>query len=82
MWLFLWVLNSGKVIEVFIGYLLMFIVMVVFGKIVYKELFLRNKWLVIIFVFIGVVSNIMLVGKFFLESVFVCMGYLIYFYLC
>ena len=81
MWLFLWAPNSGKAIEVSMGYLLMPIVMVAFGKIFYKELLSRNKWLAIIFAFIGVVSNIILSGKISLESVFVCTGYPIYFYL-
>ena len=81
MWLFLWAPNSGKAIEVSMGYLLMPIVMVAFGKIVYKEPLSRNKWLAIIFAFIGVVSNIILAGKLSLESVFVCTGYPIYFYL-
>ena len=81
MWLFLWAPNSGKAIEVSMGYLLMPIVMVAFGKIFYKELLSRNKWLAIIFAFIGVVSNIILAGKLSLESVFVCTGYPIYFYL-
>ena len=81
MWLFLWAPNSGKAIEVSMGYLLMPIVMVAFGKIVYKEPISRNKWLAIIFAFIGVVSNIILAGKLSLESVFVCTGYPIYFYL-
>ena len=81
MWLFLWAPNSGKAIEVSMGYLLMPIVMVAFGKIVYKEPLSRNKWMAIIFAFIGVVSNIILAGKLSLESVFVCTGYPIYFYL-
>lgn len=81
MWLFLWAPNSGKAIEVSMGYLLMPIVMVAFGKIVYKEPLSRNKWLAIIFAFIGVVSNIILAGTLSLESVFVCTGYPIYFYL-
>ena len=81
MWLFLWAPNSGKAIEVSMGYLLMPIVMVAFGKIFYKELLSRNKWLAIIFAFIGVVSNIILARKLSLESVFVCTGYPIYFYL-
>jgi protein rarD len=81
MWLFLWAPNSGKAIEVSMGYLLMPIVMVAFGKIVYKEPLSRNKWMAIIFAFIGVVSNIILAGKLSLESVFVCMGYPMYFYL-
>ena len=81
MWLFLWAPNSGKAIEVSMGYLLRPIVMVAFGKIVYKEPLSRNKWMAIIFAFIGVVSNIILAGKLSLESVFVCTGYPIYFYL-
>ena len=81
MWLFLWAPNSGKAIEVSMGYLLMPIVMVAFGKIFYKEPLSRNKWMAIIFAFIGVVSNIILEGKLSLESVFVCTGYPIYFYL-
>jgi len=81
MWLFLWAPNSGKAIEVSMGYLLMPIVMVAFGKIVYKEPLSRNKWLAIIFAFIGVVSNIILARKLSLESVFICTGYPIYFYL-
>lgn len=81
MWLFLWAPNSGKAIEVSMGYLLMPIVMVAFGKIVYKEPLSKNKWMAIIFAFIGVVSNIILAGNLSLESVFVCTGYPIYFYL-
>nr|WP_314739767.1 EamA family transporter RarD [uncultured Haemophilus sp.] len=81
MWLFLWAPNSGKAIEVSMGYLLMPIVMVAFGKIIYKEPLSRNKWLAIIFAYIGVVSNIILAGKLSLESVFICTGYPIYFYL-
>lgn len=81
MWLFLWAPNSGKALEVSMGYLLMPIVMVAFGKMVYKEPLSINKWLAILFAFIGVLSNIILAGKLSLESVFVCTGYPIYFYL-
>ncbi|EXI63097.1 hypothetical protein MHD_02875 [Mannheimia granulomatis] len=81
MWLFLWAPNSGKAIEVSMGYLLMPIVMVAFGKVVYQEMLSFNKWLAIIFAFIGVMSNILLSGKLSLESLFVCTGYPIYFYL-
>ncbi|QLB14306.1 permease [Mannheimia granulomatis] len=81
MWLFLWAPNSGKAIEVSMGYLLMPIVMVAFGKVVYQEMLSFNKWLAIIFALIGVMSNILLSGKLSLESLFVCTGYPIYFYL-
>lgn len=81
MWLFLWAPNSGKAIEVSIGYLLMPIIMVAFGKVVYKEMLSFNKWLAIIVAFVGVTSNILLAGKISIESLFVCTGYPIYFYL-
>ncbi|WP_409500259.1 EamA family transporter RarD [Mannheimia glucosida] len=81
MWLFLWAPNSGKAIEVSMGYLLMPIVMVAFGKMVYQEPLSLNKWIAIGFAFVGVASNIVLTGKLSLESLFVCTGYPIYFYL-
>ncbi|MEG9482356.1 EamA family transporter RarD [Mannheimia sp. HC-2023] len=79
MWLFLWAPNSGKAIEVSIGYLLMPIMMVAFGKVVYKETLSFNKWLAIVVAFVGVISNILLTGKISVESLFVCTGYPIYF---
>lgn len=81
MWLFLWAPNSGKAIEVSMGYLLMPIVMVAFGKVVYQEQLSLNKWIAIGFAFVGVASNIVLTGKLSLESLFVCTGYPLYFYL-
>lgn len=81
MWLFLWAPNSGKAIEVSVGYLLLPIMMVAFGKVVYQEPLSLRKWIAIIFAFIGVASNIILSGKLSLESLFVCSGYPIYFYL-
>lgn len=63
------------------GYLLMPIIMVAFGKVVYKEMLSFNKWLAIIVAFVGVTSNILLAGKISIESLFVCTGYPIYFYL-
>ncbi|STY63456.1 EamA family transporter RarD [Mannheimia haemolytica] len=81
MWLFLWAPNSGKAIEVSMGYLLMPIMMVAFGKVVYQEPLSLNKWIAIGFAFVGVVSNIVLTGKLSLESLFVCTGYPLYFYL-
>lgn len=81
MWLFLWAPNSGKAIEVSMGYLLMPIVMVAFGHVVYKEQLSFNKWIAIIFATIGVLSNIILAGKLSIESVFVCTVYPLYFYL-
>ncbi|HDL5700240.1 TPA: EamA family transporter RarD [Mannheimia haemolytica] len=81
MWLFLWAPNSGKAIEVSMGYLLMPIMMVAFGKVVYQETLSLNKWLAIVVASIGVTCNVLLTGKISVESLFVCTGYPIYFYL-
>lgn len=58
MWLFLWAPNSGRAIEVSIGYLLMPVMMVIVGKWVYKEYLSIWKWIAIGFAVIGVGSNI------------------------
>lgn len=79
MWLFLWAPNSGKAIDVSIGYLLMPIAMVAVGKLVYKEQLSMWKWLAIAFAFVGVVSNIWLTGKLSWASTLVATGYPAYF---
>ncbi|MGY4676058.1 EamA family transporter RarD [Ursidibacter arcticus] len=79
MWLFLWAPNSGKAIDVSIGYLLMPIAMVAVGKLLYKEHLSFCKWLAIFFAFVGVLSNILLVGKLSWASALVATGYPAYF---
>lgn len=53
------------------GYLLMPIIMVAFGKVVYKETLSLNKWLAIVVAFIGVASNILFTENF--DSKFICL---------
>lgn len=79
MWLFLWAPNSGKAIDVSIGYLLMPIVMVIVGKIAYKERLSHLKILAIIFAFVGVMSNILTTGSLSWASALVFLGYPFYF---
>lgn len=79
MWLFLWAPNSGKAIDVSIGYLLMPIVMVIVGKIAYKERLSRLKILAIIFAFVGVMSSILATGSLSWASALVFLGYPFYF---
>lgn len=79
MWLFLYAPVSGKAIEVSIGYLLLPLVMVLFGRIFFKERLTTIKALAVLFAFIGVMSKIILTGAFSWETVFVCLGYPIYF---
>lgn len=79
MWLFLWAPNSGKAIDVSIGYLLMPIVMVVVGKIAYKERLSSLKIIAIIFAFIGVMSSVIASGSLSWASALVFLGYPFYF---
>lgn len=79
MWLFLWAPNSGKAIDVSIGYLLMPITMVVVGKLLYKERLSRLKILAIIFAFIGVMSSVIATGSLSWASALVFLGYPFYF---
>ncbi|EIJ69715.1 EamA family transporter RarD [Pasteurella bettyae] len=79
MWLYLWAPNNGKAIDVSIGYLLMPLVMVLFGKVFYKERLSRWKKVAILFAAIGVLSKVILTGVFSWESALVCIGYPVYF---
>lgn len=79
MWLFLWAPNSGKAIDVSIGYLLMPITMVIVGKIAYKERLSRLKMLAIIFAFVGVISSVVATGTLSWASALVFLGYPFYF---
>lgn len=79
MWLFLWAPNSGKAIDVSIGYLLMPIMMVAVGKFLYKEHLSHLKWIAIAFAAIGVFSNILFSGKLSWASALVFTGYPLYF---
>lgn len=79
MWLFLWAPNSGRAIDVSIGYLLMPIVMVIVGKIAYKERLSRLKVLAVLFAFVGVMSNVLATGSLSWASALVFLGYPFYF---
>ncbi|EFX91009.1 protein RarD [Actinobacillus ureae ATCC 25976] len=78
MWLFLWAPNSGKALEVSMGYLLMPIVAVALGKIVFKEHFTLLKWLSLGFAVLGVTSNIWLTGSFSWTTIVAGVGYPLY----
>lgn len=79
MWLFLWAPNSGKAIDVSIGYLLMPITMVLVGKIVYRERLSPLKIGAIVLAFIGVMSSVVASGALSWASALVFLGYPFYF---
>lgn len=79
MWLFLYAPNAGKAIEVSFGYLLLPIALVAIGKWVYREQLSPFKWMAIIAALVGVISNMLMAGKFSWEAVSVFICYPLYF---
>lgn len=78
LWLFLWAPNNGQAIQVSIGYLLLPIVAVAFGKIVFKEHFSPLKWLSLAFAILGVSASIVLSGSISWATFIAGFGYPIY----
>lgn len=78
MWLFLWAPNNGGALSVSLGYLLLPLVMVVMGRIFFKESISNVKLVAVLLAAIGVFSNIAIKGGLSWESVAVC-GYAVYF---
>lgn len=78
LWLFLWAPNHGQAIPLSIGYLLMPIVCVAFGKLVFKEHFSRLKWASFTFAVVGVSSSILFSGTISWATWLTGLGYPIY----
>lgn len=78
LWLFLWAPNNNQAIQVSVGYLLLPIVAVIFGKVIFKEHFSRLKWWAVAFASFGVASNIWLAGEISWATFVAGFGYPIY----
>lgn len=78
LWLFLWAPNNGQAVQVSIGYLLLPIVAVCFGKIIFKEHFSRLKWCAVGFAVLGVGSNLLMSSAISWATFVAGLGYPIY----
>lgn len=78
MWLFLWAPNNGGALSVSLGYLLLPLVMVVMGRVFFKEHISKLKFAAVLIALLGVISNIVIKGGLSWESAAVC-GYALYF---
>lgn len=78
-WLFLWAPNNGSALSVSFGYLLLPLVMVLTGRIIFKEHISRIKFFAVVIAAIGVFSNIILKGGLSWEALLVSVGYSTYF---
>lgn len=78
LWLFLWAPNNGQAVQVSIGYLLLPIVAVCFGKVIFKEHFSRLKWCAVGFAVLGVGSNLLMSSAISWATFVAGLGYPIY----
>lgn len=78
LWLFLWAPNNNQAVQVSIGYLLLPIVAVCFGKVIFKEHFSRLKWWAVGFAVLGVGSNLLLSNAVSWATLVAGFGYPIY----
>ncbi|MGF7478158.1 EamA family transporter RarD [Campylobacter concisus] len=79
MWLYLWAPSNGAALKVSIGYLIMPIVMVLFGRLFFKEHLSKTKLASIFFAAIGVFSTAVISGGISWESAVVFCLYPVYF---
>ena len=79
MWLYLWAPSNGSALKVSIGYLIMPIVMAIFGRIFFKEYLSKIKLASIFFAALGVFSTAIISGGISWESAAVFCLYPIYF---
>ena len=68
MWLYLWAPSNGSALKVSIGYLIMPIVMAIFGRIFFKEYLSKTKLASIFFAALGVFSTAIISGGISWES--------------
>lgn len=79
MWLYLWAPSNGFAIDVSIGYLILPIMMVVFGKFWFKEKISKLKYISIFFAAVGVSFSIIVSGGISWQSAVVFIVHPIYF---
>lgn len=79
MWFFLWAPNNGSAISVSLGYLLLPLVMVLTGRLMFKEYISPIKTIAVIIAALGVFFNILVKGGLSWESLVVSLGYSAYF---
>lgn len=81
LWLFMWAPLNGKALDVSLGYLLMPLVMVLCGRLLYKERLRLFQKLAVLCAALGVGCKVWQVGSLSLETMTVCLGFPAYFVL-
>lgn len=81
LWVFTWAPLNGRGLQVALGYFLLPLVLVIIGKLLYKDELLWWHWLAAGVAAIGVAFEIVRVGSISWETMLVALGYPVYFVL-
>lgn len=81
LWVFSWAPLNGRAMQVALGYFLLPLVLVVVGRLLYKDRMTWWQWLAAGVAFVGVLYEIVRVGGVSWETLLVCLGYPVYFVL-
>ena len=81
LWLFLWAPLHGHALNVSLGYFMMPLVMVLIGRVYYKEKLSHLQKLAVVLALLGVTNAVFQAGGFAWTSLLVCLGYPYYFVL-
>lgn len=81
LWLFLWAPLHGRALPVSLGYFLLPLVMVLAGRLLFREKLTRLQWLATVLAALGVLHEIWRAGGMSWETWLVALGYTLYFVL-
>lgn len=81
LWLFLWAPLHGHAMNVSLGYFMMPLVMVLIGRLYYKDKLSSHQKLAVLMAALGVINAVFQAGGFAWTSLVVCLGYPYYFVL-
>ena len=81
LWLFMWAPLHGRALPVSLGYFLLPLVMVLAGRLLYRENLSRLQWLATLLAGLGVAHEVLRAGGMSWETWLVALGYTVYFVL-
>lgn len=81
LWLFMWAPSNGYGLDVSLGYFIMPITMVILGRIAFKDKMSRLQKLSCIFAIIGIINMLVISKTLTWPTLFICLGYPVYFWL-
>lgn len=78
-WVYMWAPLNGKALQVALGYFLFPLVMIVVGRLLYKDRLTRMQLIATLIAAVGVGSELLRVGQISWEALLVSLGYPLYF---